>query len=127
MHLHKTIEQLENDFWPDPDTDSYVVQTCHQLRKKTLSQFEIEDLRMLIGQNIGLTYLIPMALDVLKKNVLAEGHLYPGDLLKAVMTSDSTYWQQEPKNLIALKELIKQNKGLLKSEDVSLYQIGKAL
>ena len=127
MPVPKTIEQLENDFWPDPDSDSYVVQTCHQLRKKPLAEFEVEDLRILIGQNIGLTYLIPMALDVLNKNVLAEGHLYPGDLLKAVMTSDTTYWQQEPKNLIVLKELIEQNKDLLKSEDESLYQIGKAL
>ena len=77
----KTVENLENDFWGEPMDDSHLVLTCHRLRKKPLGDFETEDLRIMIGQNIGLKYFIPLAIDTLLDNVLAEGNLYEGDLL----------------------------------------------
>ena len=47
---------------------------------------------MLIGQQIGLQYLIPRALTLLKDDPLTEGDFYPGDLLCAVLKADSKYW-----------------------------------
>lgn len=49
----------------------------------------------MIGQNIGLKYLIPLAVQVLKKDCLAEGHFYPGDLLKSILTSEKEYWNTD--------------------------------
>lgn len=49
----------------------------------------------MIGQNIGLKYLIPLALDTLEKNILAEGNLHEGDLLESVLTSNPDYWKEE--------------------------------
>ena len=46
----------------------------------------------MIGQNTGLQYLIPVAIDHLRQNILAEGDYYEGDLLKAVLTSDKNFW-----------------------------------
>ncbi|MBT8456786.1 MAG: hypothetical protein HKO95_00710 [Rhodobacteraceae bacterium] len=60
-HDHQTLEYLEKDVWPDPDYDSHLVATCHRLRKKRLGEFEVEDLRIMIGQGIGLKYLLPKA------------------------------------------------------------------
>jgi len=94
--LSKTLESLENDYWGPPQSDTYLVTTCHQLRKKPLIDFETEDLRIMIGQNIGLRYLIPMALDELTYYILASGHMYEGDLLKVVLTSDKEYWKNNP-------------------------------
>jgi hypothetical protein len=88
----KTLEQLDGAVWPEPTYDSYLTSTCHQLRKKPLDQFGIEDLRIMIGQNIGLEHLVPIAVEVLQRDPLASGHFYPGDLLKAVLTARDSYW-----------------------------------
>jgi hypothetical protein len=88
----KTLEQIENSYWVDPTYDSYLVTTCHQLRKKPLKDFTVEDLRIMIGQNISLNILIPMAFERLKQNILAEGDFYPGDLLKSVLTAEASFW-----------------------------------
>ncbi|MGB8191514.1 MAG: contact-dependent growth inhibition system immunity protein [Chitinophagaceae bacterium] len=96
IDLSQTIEQVENDYWPDPGYDSYLVTTCHLLRKKPLKDFTTEDLRILIGQNISLDILIPLTMEKLQQNIMAEGDLYPGDLLKSVLSADSEYWLKNP-------------------------------
>ena len=88
------LEQIENDYWGEPGYPSYLVTTCHALRKKPLKDFTVEDLRILIGQNLSLDILLPLAVEKLKQNILAEGHMYPGDLLQMVLDSDHTYWQK---------------------------------
>lgn len=52
----KTLEVLERQIWGDPEFNSHLVRTCHQLRKIPLKDLTPENLRMLIGQQIGLTY-----------------------------------------------------------------------
>ena len=79
-----TLEELEQDVWPDPEIPSYLVTTCHQLRKKRLSEFQIEDLRIMLGQSIGTKHLMPKALVILKENPLASGRFFEGDLLAAI-------------------------------------------
>ena len=48
----------------------------------------VEDLQIMIGQQIGLPYLVPITLQRLRANVLAEGAFYPGDLLANVLRVD---------------------------------------
>ena len=87
MH-EKTLDELEGVVWGPPNYDSYLVQTCHRLRTKPIGEFDTEDLRIMIGQNIGLPYLLPLALDLLEENPWAAGHMYPGDLLKMTAQAD---------------------------------------
>ena len=61
----KTLENLEKDYWDNPSYDSHLVKRCHELRKIPLDSFTTEDLRIMIGQQIGLDYLIPLALETL--------------------------------------------------------------
>jgi CDI immunity proteins len=96
VNLEETLEQIENDYWNEPTYTSYLVTTCHQLRKKPLKDFTIEDLRIMIGQNISLEILVPMAIERLKQDILAEGHCYPGDLLKQLLIADIKYWEKNP-------------------------------
>jgi hypothetical protein len=69
---NKTLTQLENDDWGQPGADSYpaaesyLVQACYRLRHKRLRDFTVEDLRIMIGQDFGLTYLIPEAIEFLE-------------------------------------------------------------
>ena len=68
----------------------------HALRSKPIDEFTIEDLRLMIQQQIGLRYLVPIALQHLRKDPLAEGDFYPGDLLAAILRVAGDFWQQKP-------------------------------
>jgi hypothetical protein len=86
------LEQLEGEKWGAPEFDSHLVTTCHALRQKPISEFTVEDLRIMIGQNIGLPHLMPIAIDVLNKESLAEGDYFPGDLLANVVRADPEFF-----------------------------------
>ena len=97
----QTLEQLEKDVWPEPEFGSYLVATCNQLRKKRLCDFTVEDLRIMIGQGIGIKFLPPKAIEVLKENPFAEGDFYEGDLLvqvvrleQSLLESDQSIYQE---------------------------------
>jgi hypothetical protein len=80
-----TLEELEGDVWGEPEYDSYLVKTCHRLRKKPIETFSVEDLRIMVGQTIGLEHLLPRVLIVLERDPFAEGDFYPGDLMTALV------------------------------------------
>ncbi len=110
----RTLEQLENDFWSNPEYDSYVVRTCHSMRKKPLNEVTIEELRLVIGQGFSLEYLIPMAIEVLKDNILAEGDLFEGDLLAStISTKTFDYWKVHKDKMRMIADLINQHQDTI--------------
>ncbi|MEU9002471.1 contact-dependent growth inhibition system immunity protein [Streptomyces sp. NPDC048551] len=56
----------------------------------------VADLRVLIRQDVGLAHVLPLALHVLRENPMAEGDLYEGDLLSAVLTRHPETWKTWP-------------------------------
>lgn len=46
----------------------------------------------MIGQEIGLYFLIPLAIETLKDNLFAEVDMYESDLLKNVLELDTKFW-----------------------------------
>jgi len=114
----KTLEQLEKDIW-GPDTyGSRLTSTIHRLRKKVLNDFSIEDLRITIGQQEGLPYLVPLAIEVLKEDISAEGGLYEGDLLKAVLTADPKFWKENREYWETVHFLIKSKKQKVRQIEI---------
>jgi hypothetical protein len=89
--LDKSLQELEQSDWGEPTYDSHLVTTVHRLRRVALREFSVEDLRIMIGQSIGLPYLVPLALQHLRKDPLAEGDFYPGDLLKGCSQSTQRF------------------------------------
>jgi hypothetical protein len=88
-----TVEQLERDIWPDPGPDaSFLVRRCAELRRKPLAELTVEDLRIMLGQAIGVPALLPLAVRLLLRDPLAEGDYYPGDLLRAVLRLPESAW-----------------------------------
>ena len=77
----KTLENLVADIRTalDSDEGSYLIKTCNSLCKKPLQDFTTEDLRVMIGQEKGLDFLIPLAIETLKNDLFAEGDMYEGD------------------------------------------------
>lgn len=92
MDYSKTLEVLEGDIWEEPEFKSHLVTTCHQLRKTPLKNLTAENLRMLIGQEIGLVYVIPLAIDILENQLLVSGDMYEGDLLCSLSGVGSQFW-----------------------------------
>lgn len=125
-NLGKTIEQLEKKYIETQAGESYLITTCGNLRKKLLKDFETEDLRIMIGQNIGLKYLIPIATKVLENNILAEGDFYEGDLLKSVLTSEKEFWKTNQKDWKKIIEIFEENESLLNETELT-WQIRKEI
>jgi hypothetical protein len=114
----KNLTQLENNDWGPPKSDSYMAMACHELRYKPLGDMTIEDVRMLVGQDIGLPYLMPIALDFLKENPLAEGMHYPGDLLCAALRVQGDFFKNYPEYKPELLKLIDEVSIKMESMDV---------
>src|SRR5262245_30126818 len=108
LDRRKTLDQLDPPAWGEPDFRSHLVQTCHRLRRKPIGEFSVEDLRIMIGQSIGLPWLIPLALEVLERDPLAEGDFYPGDLLRSVLKIEPTFWSREWQWRDRLKAVLQQ-------------------
>ena len=75
MNTSRTIEQLEAEKWAEPSSDAPPhVHRCHELRRVPIERLTAADLRVLVGQDIGLKHLVPITLGLLKTNpmLLAE-------------------------------------------------------
>ncbi|MEV6018275.1 MULTISPECIES: contact-dependent growth inhibition system immunity protein [unclassified Streptomyces] len=94
-HRDRSLEELERDCWPAPSAgDTRLLTTAHALRRRPIGELTVEDMRLLIGQDIGLPHLLPLAVEVLRENPMAEGHMYEGDLLSAVLTRNPSVWAE---------------------------------
>jgi hypothetical protein len=102
--MDRTLQDLEGNDWGEPTFPSRLVQRCHELRKKRLRDFTVEDLRLMIGQGIGLDYLIPLAIEHLQDDPLAAGDFYAGDLLVNVLKVERKFWQVRP----ALRQMVQR-------------------
>jgi CDI immunity proteins len=92
----RSLEELDAFLSADLEGDSYLISEVRRLLAVPLKQLRIEDLRLLIGQSVGLKYLVPMALDHVEDHPLAAGDFYPGDLLKNVMDVPEPFWNDHP-------------------------------
>lgn len=109
---YETLETLEKKNWPPLNSHevSHLVKTCNTLRKKQLKDFTTEDLRIMIGQEIGLYFLLPLAIETLTDNLFAEGEMYKGDLLKNVLEVDTKFWNGNKNYWQQLNDIIKDNR-----------------
>ena len=113
-----TLEQLETEVWVEPDFNSHLVTGCHQLRKKRLGDFGVEELRIMLGQSIGAKYLLPKAVEILRENPFAEGDFFEGDLLVAVARHPENTTQLAPEDV---EGLLAASEAAIKSVEPSLH------
>ena len=117
-NLNKTLEQLDKEDWKESAHDiTGLIKKVHLLRKKPLKHFTTEDLRLIIGQSFCLDYLIPIAIDRLKENILAEGDLYEGDLLHSILGSDINYWTNHKDQWQTVKQLYADSRHIFDSNN----------
>jgi CDI immunity proteins len=130
---NKSISQLTGvDYGKSNAPNSYLVDRCIQLCNTPISQFEVEDYRILINQGIALEYLVPIAMDILSQNIFAEGDYFEGDLLKSILTIEESFWNKnhllrEQLRQICLREFDAiENLNLSDSIKENLYILERA-
>ena len=95
-YRQRTLQEIEGRDWGEPNYPSHLVRESHRLRRVPIQDFTVEDLRLMIGQDIGTPYLVPLALEQLELNPFAEGDFYPGDLLLSVSRIPAEFWRRHP-------------------------------
>ena len=114
----KSLEELEGFLAGKPPYDSHLVQTTYALRKKPIGEYTTEDLRITIGQGRGIPYLLPIALERLEVDPLAQGHLYRGDLLMNVLRAEP-HWVGLPDAKTRVRRIVERALEML--EEVVPY------
>ncbi len=97
----------------DAEDTSHLISTCIGLQFKPLKDFTTEDLRILLGQNIGTEYLLPIAIEQLNQNIMCGGDLSPGDLLRNVLALPITTWHNQPASAREFLKALKRGKQRL--------------
>ncbi|HVK25775.1 MAG TPA: contact-dependent growth inhibition system immunity protein [Actinokineospora sp.] len=103
----RSLQEIESDDWGDPaSATTRLSAEALRLRRTPVGDLSTEDLRLLIGQQIGLDTLIPIAARTLAVDPLTEGDLYPGDLLGAVLRVDPGFWARHPALRARIQEIV---------------------
>jgi len=105
----RSLEQLEGRRWPAPPGDATpMVKNIHELRRCPVGTLEPHELARLVGQGVGLSWLLPLAVEMLKESAPAQaaGGFYDDDLLTAVVTVDPRVWEEDPELAGELKTTV---------------------
>ena len=93
FNLTNSIEQLEKEIWKEENVyPSTLVEKCHKLRKKPISELSNEELRLSFSQEIGIMHTSPIVVMKLLENKFIECNFYPGDLLQATFRKLNKDW-----------------------------------
>ncbi len=113
----KSIEQLEKDIWKNPsEFPTDLIEKCYHYRKISIAELTNEQIRLLISQKIGIEYLIGIALEKLKQNILTECDFYEGDLLVAVSNLPTEFWNENKTEFLTFKNIVERDSELIKNE-----------
>ncbi len=90
-----------------PALNTYVLRTAARAMRLPLKDLSAEEIRLLIGQKVGLRYLLPLAIEILQKNPLKQASLFPGDLLEVCRRLEPADWHENPTELRAFRDILK--------------------
>jgi hypothetical protein len=117
---HKSLETLEQQDWGDPvSAPTNIVKRCIELSKVPVETFSLGDLRLMIGQQFGLSYLVPIALEKLEDDIFVEADYYEGDLLSNILNVDTEFWRDNRNYWAQLNQLIRDKRQELIDRKIS--------
>src|SRR3954469_13153268 len=105
----RSLEQLDGERWGAPPADATsLVRTVPEWRRRPIGTLEPDELARLIGQDVGLPWLLPLAVEILRDEELKQpaGGFIDGDLLYAVVTRSLEVWMAYPELASELKEAV---------------------
>jgi hypothetical protein len=104
-----SLEELEGLRWPEaPAGTTLMVRNVYELRRRPVATLEPHELARLIGQDVGLPWLLPLAVEILRDTApkQAEGGWFDDDLLYAVVTRKPEVWAAAPELADELKDTV---------------------
>lgn len=106
----KTFRDVAGKDWPlkdiPGDNDSFVEKRSYELYYKPMDEFDAEDIRFIVGQNWNLPYVVPKAIDLLRREPLAGGDRYAGAILESLLSIDENYWTQRGNQREAVLDIV---------------------
>lgn len=88
----------------------------HELySSKDIDAFSLEDIRFMIGQELGIVYLLPKAFEYLEKDIFLDASYYEGDLLSVVLKLPSKFWKNNPVERDKVLNLLRLNQDRIES------------
>ncbi|WP_052273477.1 contact-dependent growth inhibition system immunity protein [Flavihumibacter solisilvae] len=116
----KSLEALEKQDWGDTATaPTTLVKRCIGLSKIPVGAFTAGDLRLMIAQQFGLPYLVPLAIEELEKDLLVETDYYEGDLLASILDVNLEFWKTNQSYWSEVNRLIRDRKQELGQKKIS--------
>ena len=122
-----SLEELEKQDWGDPSTaPTNLVRRCIELSKVPVGSFTLSDLRVMIGQQFGLPFLIPIAIERLQGDIFVEADYFEGDLLSNVLDVDTVFWKDNQDYWTQLNHLINDKRQNLTAKKISTTKFDSA-
>lgn len=113
LDTNRSLNQLLGALPSDTADSSALATTCLTLYEKPLKDFTVENLRVMIGQSIGLEFLIPLAVELLRENPFVGGDYYPGDLLSVVIQVEPNFWETHQDLYWSVSEIVARLPSLM--------------
>lgn len=110
-----TLRQIHHDRplreYYSPHETKEMNECIHLYNEKILDDYQPKDIMKMVKQNVCNDEMLPLALEILRSNIMIKVEHYSGDLLSAVVGVDKSYWkchEDERLEVAALLEKIKE-------------------
>lgn len=120
--MNRSLRDLEaNQIYNIPllEEASSIQRRIVKLYNTIIDDFSLGDIRFMIGQEIGLDYLVNIGLEHLKEDIFLETEYYEGDLLSIILQLPSDFWETHPTEKDKLLELLNINYNTSLEQDLS--------
>jgi len=124
---HKTLTSLEQVEWPDFSSDGRLIKRSKELRKVPLNTFTTDDMSFMISRQIGLDYLVPLALETLSKDLFNKGTLFRDDLLENVLSIQTQFWDNNKEHWNTLNQIIMASQAEVAVKKIDVRQFNKSV
>lgn len=117
--MNRTLKKIgvtwEYDIPNLEDSNPIQLQSYELYSSKDIDAFSLEDIRFMIGQELGIVYLLPKAFEYLEKDIFLEVSYYEGDLLSVVLKLPSKFWKNNPVERDKVLNLLRLNQNRIES------------
>ena len=105
----KSIQELENDFWPDQkEYPTGLVERCHRYRKIKIKDLQIHQIITLLIQDIGSDYLMPLVLERMDNDISEEDDFDGSSFLESIDFFSDEIFKRNPEMYKATLELLER-------------------
>ena len=110
---HKPLYALDAEGCEAAAVDDDGAAVVRRLAQKPVRRLSVAELCELIRRNIGLPYLVPLAIERLTDDPFLEAQQFPGDLLEAVLESDTRFWCEREDLWCAMIDVLELAVGII--------------